>query len=326
MKQTVFVTGATGILGREILQHCHQLGYQILALRRSTSNIEGLPSEIQWVTGDLNDSFSYQDALKRADFVIHSGAMVSFAGKDAHKMLQFNTNVTKDIVNFCLSNEKPLLYVSSVATLSHQSYKKILTEDDDFDENTLNTAYAKSKYFAEMEVWRGIAEGLKASIVNPGIILGEPKVWNRSTGMIWTNLQKGLTFYPAGKTGYVDGRDVAKVLLSLYEKQLFGERFILVADHLSYQEIYTTILKQLKKQANPKPAPKVLSSILWRFSELLKRFGFSPTYTKEVHFTLNSQQFYSSEKVKELLQFKFLPIEESIQRMTNAFLADKQNS
>lgn len=324
MKQTVFITGATGVLGRDILEHCHQLGYQIVALKRSTSNTEGLPSQIQWIEGDLGDSFSYQDALKQADFVIHAGAMVSFSGKDARKMIQFNTGITKNIVDLCLSNETPLLYVSSVAVLSNHPNQEILTEEDDFDENTLNTAYAKSKYFAEMEVWRGIAEGLKASIVNPGIILGTPKVWSRSSGMIWNNLQKGLTLYPAGVTGYVDGRDVAKVLLKLYQEEQFGERFILVAAHLSYQEIYKTILSQIGKQTNIKPAPKVLSSTLWRFSEFVKKLGFSPTYTKEVHATLNSKQRYSSDKIKERLQIEFLPIEDSLQRVTDAFLAVKQ--
>lgn len=320
MKQTVFITGATGVLGRDLLEHCHQLGYQILALKRSTSNTEGLPSQIQWIEGDLGDSFSYQDALKQADFVIHAGAMVSFSGKDARKMIHLNTSITKEIVDLCLVNETPLLYVSSVAVLSNHPNQEILTEEDDFDENALNTSYARSKYFAEMEVWRGIAEGLKASIVNPGIILGTPKVWRRSTGMIWNNLQKGLTLYPAGATGYVDGRDVAKILLKLYEKEQFGERFILVADHLSYQEIYKAILRQIGKQTKIRPVPKVLSSLIWRSSELLKKLGFSPTYTKEVHTTLNSHQLYSSEKVKARLQIEFLPIENSIQRMTNAFI------
>lgn len=324
MKQTVFVTGGTGLLGRDILNCFYQAGYQIIALKRNHSNHLGLPSTIQWLNGDLIDSFSYQDALKQADFVIHAGAMVSFSGKNAFRMIRFNQQVTKDIVNLCLENAKPLLYVSSIATLTNSSPKKTLTEEDYFEENALFTAYAKSKYLAEMEVWRGMAEGLKASIVNPGIILGTPTVWNRSTGMIWQNLKKGLTLYPAGKTGYVDGRDVALCLLKLYEEKQFGERFILVAEHLSYQNAYQLVIDQMGKHTSIRPVPKFFTSILWRCSELLQKIGFTPSYTKAVHNALSSQQFYSSEKIKNRLQVQFMPIKDSFQRMTNAFL-DQHN-
>lgn len=324
MKQTVFVTGATGLLGRDILNCFHQAGYTIIALKRTHSNNNELPNEIQWITGDLIDSFSYQDALQQADFVIHAGAMVNFSGKYASSMIQFNQRTTETIVNLCLEHNKPLLYVSSIATLTNSPIKKVLTEEDEFDENALFTAYAKSKHLAEMEVWRGIAEGLSATIVNPGIILGTPTIWNRSTGLIWMSLKKALPIYPTGKTGYIDGRDVAQCLLKLYENNQFGERFILVAEQLNYQEVFQLLMKQMGETKRIYPIPKMLASILWRSSEFLKKLGLTPSYTKATHQALNSQQLYSSEKIKDRLQVQFIPIEDSFQRMTNAFLDQRK--
>lgn len=58
------------------------------------------------------------------------------------------------------------------------------------------------------EVWRGVAEGLDAVIVNPATI--GPGNWKTNSSMIFRQVWKGLHFYTSGVNGFVDVRDVCR--------------------------------------------------------------------------------------------------------------------
>lgn len=78
-----------------------------------------------------------------------------------------------------------------------------------------------------MEVWRASAEGLNTVIVNPGIIIGSGN-WKESSGTLFKELgENAYTF--SGGTSDVDVRDVAQISIELMEKNIFGERFILIS-------------------------------------------------------------------------------------------------
>src|SRR5690606_38092011 len=170
-----------------------------------------------------------------------------------------------------------------------------------------------------MEVWRASAEGLNTVIVNPGIIIGSGN-WHESSGQIFKNFSRGFTF--AGGTSYIDVRDVAKVSIELMEKQIFGERFVLASENRRFVELATMVRKKLGK-----PAPRIIPKGLITFGRILNFFlGWLLRPLKMINRvnteTINSFQKISNRKITEKLDFKFIPIEESIDFHLTNYLSE----
>ena len=131
--------------------------------------------------------------------------LVSFNPKDKAKLLKVNIEGTSNIVNLCAAFGARLLHVSSVAALGNAKKGALITENDLWEYDAKAHSYAISKYEGEMEVWRGIAEGLDAVIVNPSVIIGAGAGFSGS-GAIFKLVKDGLSYYTRGATGIVDVR------------------------------------------------------------------------------------------------------------------------
>ena len=332
----ILVTGGTGLLGSHFLLEITRSGKNVRALKRRNSNTDMirkvfsyyvddpdiLLNRIEWVDGDLLDFASVEDALEGIDEVYHAGAVVSFYPKDHKAMLKVNIEGTANLINLCLEKGiKKFCYVSSVATLGRADNNGSTDEETHWQQNSKNSVYSISKYGAEREVWRGMEEGLNAVIVNPSVILG-PGFWEDNSGffsLVW----KGLRYYPRGINGFVDVRDVARAMVVVMEKNLFNQRFIVSANNLSYQQVFTLIAKQLDKPAPSILVPPVLTHMAWRFEAVRSALtGSVPEVTKEMANTSNQHFFYSNDKIRKTLGFEFLSLDESIKETCGLFLQD----
>ena len=333
----IFLTGGTGLVGAHILLKLTESGQKVKALKRKRSSLTviknifshykktDLLKSIEWIEGDLLDLFSLQEGIKGCNTVIHCAAIVSFNPKDFKKVMKINVEGTANIVNICLENNiEKLAYISSIATLNDEK-NQVRTEDSFWKESKSNSQYAKSKYLSEQEVWRGIEEGLNSIIVNPSVILG-PGDWKKGSSQMFEKVWKGLKFYSSGSTGYIDVLDVAKCVVKLLEKEIINERFILNAENKKYRDIFDSIAENLNK---PKPHIKVsplIKEIVWRI-EWLKSLitNKSPLITKETANTAMKNKSFSNEKIIKALDYKFIPIEESIKHYSQWFLEEYAN-
>ena len=193
----ILVTGGTGFLGSYIIKQLVEKGYAVRAIRRSNKP-DGyrvpfwIPKEIvdnvEWVEGDVLDVVALEEAMEGIDTVIHTAAVISFIKKDRPNMYQVNVEGTANVVNMMLEkNVRRLMHVSSVAALGRSASGGHVNEEKKWEESKVNTHYAKSKYKAELHVWRGTAEGLEAVIVNPSTILGYGD-WNTGSCAIFKNV------------------------------------------------------------------------------------------------------------------------------------------
>ena len=262
----VLVTGATGILGRVIVLELLKRGKIVRAAKRRSSNLEEVRhsfqfytenpddyfNKIEWMNVDFEDIHSLQTAMIGIDEVYHCAATVSFHPADQRKMYHTNIEGTKNLLFACEgSGVKKFCFVSSIAVLDGINEKGETDENSDYNQKLDHSAYAVSKHFSEMEVWRAAAEGLNTVIVNPGIIIGSGN-WTQSSGLIFENLARPYTF--SGGASYVDVRDVAKVSIELMDKNIFNERFILISENKRYYEMGSYVRQKLGLSA-PKIIP-----------------------------------------------------------------------
>lgn len=333
----VFVTGATGILGRVIVLELLKKGKNVRAAKRPTSNLNEVRhsytfytenpddffNRIEWVDVDFNDMYFLQEALKEVDEVYHCAAKVSFHPHDEKEMYRTNIKGTENLLYACEgSGVKKFLHVSSIAVLDNFNEKGELDEDSDFNPKLDHSAYALSKHLSEMEVWRASAEGLNVVIVNPGIIIGSGN-WGNSSGDVFPTFEKN-SFTFSGGSSYVDVRDVAEISIELMEKNIFGERFIVIAENRKYAELG----KQIRSRLNLKEA-KILSDFQLNIGVLANTlFGwFIPALrmaTRSNVKSISEMNTVSNEKIKSRLNYQFIPLSESIDFHLNNYINDKK--
>jgi len=332
----ILVTGGTGLLGSHLLLELVRSGKKVRGLKRKSSdtgqvgkvfsyyvqNPDELLGNIEWFEGDLMDFGSVEDSLEGISEIYHAGAVVSFYPCDHTEMLKVNIRGTANLVNLALEKAiSKFCYVSSVSTLGRADNMGLTDEETYWKGAKTNSQYAISKYGAEREVWRGIEEGLNAVIVNPSVILG-PGFWNDNSGMfrlVW----EGLKYYTQGVNGYVDVRDVVRTMTQLMDRNISGQRFIVSADNVSYQQLFSLIAKHFDKPAPSVNVSPILSHIAWRV-ETLRSFIMKtkPEVTKEMATTTSQKYFYSNEKIRKTLDFQFIPVEESVREICRMFVQD----
>lgn len=334
----VLVTGGTGLVGAHLLLHLLQKGTKVRAIHRKGSNLNrvekvfgyyaenasSLFEKIDWIEANLNDIPTLTRAFEGVKYVYHAAALISFNPKDFKNLLKINAEGTANIVNLSIANNvKKLCYVSTIGTIGKSFGDNLATEENEWSDQNVNV-YALSKYEAEMEVWRGSQEGLSIVMVNPGVILG-PGFWETGTGKLFITANKGYKFYPPGGTGFVTVHDVVKMMTSLMDSSIQNERFIAVAENLSFQEILIQLTKALGK---PQPKKKLrywqleigrIGDVIW--SALT---GSARRITKNSIHSLKHRDEYGNQKIQNVLGFQFESLDPIITFSCHRFLEENR--
>jgi dihydroflavonol-4-reductase len=330
----ILVTGGTGLVGSHLLYELASKGNSVRAIIRDKANIEkvrkvfsyysgnvnNLVDKIEWIEGDVLDLVSLEEAFENISIVYHCAAIVSFNNKNKSELLKTNIEGTENIVNLCIEkNIEKLCYVSSVAAIGSTENGDLVTEKEMWIPADDHSFYSISKFKSEMEVWRGVQEGLNAVIVNPSIILG-PGFWESGSGEIIKKGSKGMLFYTLGKTGFVDVRDVAPCMIKLTESTISGERFILNSENLNFKEIFTEISSAFGVKKPKYNADKKLMTLAYFMDFLLSTLKIKKQeITKSIVKSSLNKTEYSNKKIKETLGYEFIPVNESIRFAVEKF-------
>jgi len=330
----ILVTGGTGLLGAHLLFDLLNTQDKVRAIKREQSDLkniikifsyytpkpQGYLDRIEWVNAEITDYISVEDALKGINKVYHCAAMVSFHKKDDELMRETNVGGTRNIVNACLYHQvDKLIHVSSIAALGRAEAHETTTEETPWKDSDEKSAYSMSKYASELEVWRGMAEGLKVAIINPSVILG-PGDWKNGSPQLFGLLNKGLKYYTNGTNGYVYVRDVSLIMIKLMDSQIEGERFIVNAEDLTYLSLLKMIAESLKKTPPKTEAKPWMLQMAWRASMIMSLFtGKLPTITKSTARTSIQHYKYSAEKLQDTFGFKFTSIKEAVEKIGEQF-------
>ena len=313
---TVFITGANGLIGSFVTRRLIAEGYSVRALRRAASNLELLndvQDQIEWVEGDVLDTARLSEHLTGVSAVIHSAAVVSYDSRDSARMHKVNVEGTANLVNICLERKVDyFLHVSSVAAIGKQKDTVHVSENHQANTEEFTTAYAQSKYLAELEVWRGISEGLPAAIINPSLVLG-PGRWNQSSTKIFKYIWDEHRFYIDGTVNYVDVRDVATVTQRLLKQQITGERFIVSAGSTDYPTLFSTIAQSFDKRPPTRRASAGLVRVASVADGLRARLMGQPQLiTNELGEVAKNTHTYDNTKVQQAVDITFNPLTNTV--------------
>jgi dihydroflavonol-4-reductase len=329
----VLVTGITGLVGAEIGKTLLAKGFKVRALVRETSDLSALSEvldQIEIVKGDILDVLSLEKALENIDTVIHTAAIVSFAPKDRADMYKVNIEGTANVVNLCLiQGVSKLIFISSIASLgrptAHQTEgnKAIeISESQKWEDSDLNSHYAKTKYLAECEVWRGEAEGLKVVVLNLSIVLGAGD-WTKSSTRLFKYVFDQKPFYTPGYINYVDVKDVAALAALSLGEEVYGQRFVVSAGNITYADFFKEIAIRFHKNPPSKLLGPRSIAILWRIEAFRSFvFGTNPLITKETAKTAQTQILYKNNKAEKYFDFEFKPLNQTLDEVCGSLLKE----
>ena len=321
----VLVTGASGLLGVALVKQLVANGEAVRIIKRthsSLAHLENILDKIDVKEADILDVPALEEAFFGIEKIYHCAAVVSYDKKHFGEMYKTNIEGTANVVNVALSAcVKKILYVSSIAAIGGKP-DEIITEETKWEDNEWTTNYGITKQMAERQIFRGIEEGLEAAIINPGIIVGTGHNPNKSTHRFLKRIsEQKMPFYTNGTNGFVDIDDVVKLSIQLMQGNFNKEKFIAISENWSFKQYFETIAKTFGVEPPKMGLNPVTSNLFYNLDALASLFvpNRKRGYTKENAKIAMEKFNYSNQKIKNVLGYNFIPLEETIHKVVKSY-------
>jgi len=340
----ILVTGGTGLLGVHLLMHlCEKEDLLIKATYRTNAKKKEAKQvflnynpysdaakkwhQIIWVKADINNIPSLEIAFKGVSQVYHCAGYVTFNRKKFNLLKKVNIEGTANMVNLALvNNVSKFCHVSSIATLNANTGSNTLNENSPWNTEANNSSYAISKFGGEMEVWRGIQEGLNAVIINPGVIIGSG-FFTKASSKLFTTVNKGIPFYTPGGTGYVSVTDCVQIMHNLMINNAFNERFILVGTNTTHKKVIDLIAQHLQVKAPKKQIKKTWVNLIAKTEAALSCIStYTPNIDLDIINSLFENSIYENTKIKNALNWHFEDLTTTVKRVSTDYQSSSSSS
>lgn len=236
--ECVLVTGATGLVGNNVVRALLQRGTRVRALVRdpqATGPFAGL--DVQLVPGDVTAPETLAAALDGVSGVVHAAGFVGLGWRRADLHESINHGGTRHVAQAARAAGVRLVHVSTINALGHGEPQRLADEDWVAGPNVA-CPYVLSKQAAERSVQEEIARGLAAVIVHPSLMFG-PWDWKPSSGRMFLEVTRRFTpLAPAGGISVCDVRDVAQAIVTALAGPQTGRRYVLAGHNLTYLRLW----------------------------------------------------------------------------------------
>jgi dihydroflavonol-4-reductase len=242
--KTGYVTGATGCVGRNLVDELVRDGWDVVVLHRKSSDLSRLEGcSVRYQPVDLHDPHSTMDSIgEDVDAIFHVAANTSHWSAEREQQWKDNVLATRNLVRAALEKRvKRFIFTSTGATLPHQGADEQLT-------SKIKNSYIRTKRLAELEVYKGIEEGLYAVILQPIIVIG-PYDYN-NYAQIFSEIKAGRmkVAFP-GRIAFCHAGDVARAHVEAFEKGVCHENYVLGGTYTTWLDAFQRIARRIG--ANP---------------------------------------------------------------------------
>jgi dihydroflavonol-4-reductase len=229
------VTGATGLVGANVVEALTSAGWRARALARPSSSLAALKGlEYEVAVGDVTDGQSLLAAMEGCDAVFHvAGVVADYYNQDTALTYRVNVDGTRHMVEAALAAGVPrLVFTSSQVALGFGQGQTPIDESHQYNLPPAVYPYGYSKHLAEIEVQQAVGRGLHAVIVNPSAVIGPRDVNAAKRGIVLDVAKGRIRVVPPGGINVVDVMDVAQGHVLALEKGRPGERYLLAGHNI----------------------------------------------------------------------------------------------
>lgn len=315
----VCVTGATGLLGTNVILKLLQNGYSVTALVRQKSSWLGEENEnLKLVEADLLCDISVY--LTDMDCSIHVAAETrqNLIRYDEYRKVNYEA-VVNLFTHAELMGVKKFLFVSTANTLGFGNTAFLGSEKAPQIYPFTHSLYAQSKLEAEEYLLKN-SKNTDVIIVNPTFMIGAYDSKPSSGKIIFWVWKKKLIFYPKGGKNFVHVEDAANGVVNAVEKGKNGEKYLLANENLSYREFFKKVNRITRQNPIMIPIPNKLLSFLGLIGDVLRKFKIKTDLSSSNMKALQISNYYSNQKSIEELGVQYQPIDKAIKDAVQYFI------
>lgn len=322
---TVFITGATGLIGSRLVKILAEQGFSIKALVRDQERAKQLVSQpVEFVTGDLSDAAAIEKGLKGCKYLFHLAADYRLWVPNPESMNHTNIEGTRLLMEKALdAGIERIVYTSSVCVLGSNSDGSPANEEATSSVDDMISVYKKSKFLAEKVVTDMVREkDLPAVIVNPSTPVGPGDSRPTPTGtMILNTARDGGIFYADTGLNVAHVDDIAFGHLLALQKGKIGRRYILGGDNISLKELFAITAKKAGKPGPKFEVPAIIMYPVGVVGEILAKLGLvkEPVATMDSIRMASKKMYYSSDRAKKELGYTHRPAIEAVRDAVDWF-------
>jgi dihydroflavonol-4-reductase len=313
--KNILITGGTGFIGSNLAASLVQQGFTVRILRRPSSNLFNVASlSVEHRIGDVRNPESLRSAMRGCDTVFHAAAMVSFWKPVRPLQYEINVTGTKNVVDACLHEHvERLVHTSSIAAIGHPADGMLANESTPFNWQGVDSGYKNSKYMAEGEIAKGVARGLNAVMVNPGVVIGPGDVHFNGGKIIRSVKKHQALFYIKGGMNIVFVADVVAGHIGAALNGRTGERYILGGENLTHKQAFQITAEVVGGIVPRIRMPISLLKLAGKFFDLAGTvMNKEPFVTSELFSGAGFYNWYSSEKAQHELGYTITPFRDAI--------------
>lgn len=267
--KTTLVTGATGLVGNNIVSQLVERQRKVRALVRDIDKAKGLlPSDVELVAGDITDRASLDRAVEGCEVVYHGAGLPEQWLPSDTTFEEVNTRGTANVCDAALgAGVSKLVYSSTIDTFVFPEPGASFDESE-LDPNPKATAYERSKQEADRIVVATEARGLDTVYLHPSGLFGPGPATSPGTNQLIADLANGkVPMLLPGGSPVVFSPDVALGHILAEERAISGSRFILSESYQSLQDIARAVRAATGNAKIPPTMPLFVASMVANLGE-----------------------------------------------------------
>ncbi len=303
----ILVTGATGFIGSHLVDYLIELGYDVRATIRKTSNLQWLKDKkIELIETNLNSIDDTIEAVSGVDYIYHIAGLV--AAKNYNTFLKANRDATATILKACEQsnpNLRRFVLVSSQTVAGPSSSLENPQTEDDVPRPI--TSYGKSKLEGE-KITLSYSEKIPITIVRPPAVYGPRDTAIRDIFKIANKGIAPLIGFEDKFVSLIYVKDLVRGIVLAGESNISEGQIYFITSHQFYtwNEIMDTMKTALgRKHLLKLRIPNALVLAIARISDIIGQFSEKPPvfdYEKGIDF-IQKYWICSPEKARRDLDF-----------------------
>jgi dihydroflavonol-4-reductase len=326
----VFVTGATGLLGNNLVRALRARGHEVTALVRSKRKADALlaGTGAKIVVGDMRDVGGFAPALAGTEAVAHTAAYFrEYYAPGNHTSSLEDINVKGTLALLAAADAhgvRRFLHTSSGGTVGQPTNGSEANEDTPPSPAQLANLYFKSKVDGDRRIGGFVPRSaMTIATVLPGWMFGPGDAGPTGAGKVILDCIAGkLPGVPPGGTSVVDARDVASAMVTLLERNVPGERFLVAGRFHTLRDVLDAAMSAAGKKPLAFSIPAWLALAMGHGSEAWARLTRgAPMVPLEGVRMLLEEMRPSSARAERELGATFRPLEETIRDVVSWYEA-----
>jgi dihydroflavonol-4-reductase len=304
----VAVTGATGLVGGQVVAAALDAGHEVRAVTRpDPARREGEVRigrhSVPAATAALTNPTALRAAMKGCDAVVHCAAVYAFGAARAAEVDQVNIDGTQGVLEAAAAaGVSRAVVTSSSVTCGSSLLPRARSEDDRLGSEPAPAYYASKVAQEQVTLETGRRLDLEVVLALPTVVLGGPFTRLAPSNAIVLRylLDPTRSTFPGG-CNVVDARDVGAGHVALLERGVAGERYLLGGEDVSWRMLHTLVSDLA---GVPGPFAEVDAGSAWAVSAATEWWagvrGSTPLATREEASTVGRFYWYTSARAEAL--------------------------